>query len=368
MKLWKKALAIGLTLALATGVVACGGEKAPEASSDAQPSAAATEEAGDAEKSEEPAAEEAQSEDKPAESAADAGSDQVFQIGIIQIVDHPALNAANQGFQDRLAELGIQCEFDNKNAQGDKANLKTISDGFVSGGKDLILAVSTDAAVSIASSTDEIPILGTAITDYMSANLVASNEAPGGNISGTSDMNPVKDQMDLLQQLVPDAKTVGFIFSSAEPNSRVQVDAAEAELDARGLKYEEVTVASVNDIQQAAQSLVGKVDVIYTPTDNTLASAIPSLVSVTEPAGLVVIGPEPGMVSNGCTATIGISYYKLGQQTADMAKRILIDGEKPAEMPIEFATSFDFYYNEESVEALGLTLPEDLLARAAVEE
>lgn len=342
MKFWKQGLALALSMTMALGLMAgCGGgsQSTDQASSASPEQAAGANEATDA-------------------------NGESFDIGIMQIVDHQALNAARDGFKDRMAELGLNVTYDEKNAQNDKSNLQTIAQSFVSGQMDLILAIATDSAVSAANVTADIPIVGTAITDYEKAKLVDSNQAPGANLTGTSDLNPIKDQMDLLQRLVPHAQTVGFVYSSSEPNSAVQIELAKQELDSRGLKYEEMTIASVNDIQQAAQSLVGKVDVFYVPTDNTIASAIPNMISVTESAGLVMIGAEPGMVLEGCTATIGISYYKLGQQAADMAKRILVDGEDPATMPIEFANNFDFYYNEENVAALGLEIPEDLLAQA----
>lgn len=365
MKFWKKGLALATSLLMLASVAACGGGSDTQSSASSETSAASSEVASEVATSE--AATEAASE-APAESAeANAASDQTYSIGIVQIIDHPALNAARDGFKERLTELGVNCDFDEKNAQGDKSNLQTITQGFVSGKSDLILAIATDAAISAASETSEIPILGTAITDYPAANLVESNEVPGGNVSGTSDMNPVKEQLDLLQEMLPDAKTVGFIYSSAEANSVVQIDAAKAECDARGLKYDEMTIASVNDIQQAATALVGKVDAIYVPTDNLIASAMPNLASVCEPAKLPIICAEPGMVESGGTATVGISYNSLGRQTADMAKRILVDGEDISTMPIEFQKEYEFVFNQESLDAMGLTLTPELLAKAATE-
>ena len=217
----------------------------------------------------------------------------MYKIGIVQLVEHNALDAANKGFVDGLKKRGYEegknIEIDRQNAQADQSNLANISQRFISNKANLICAIATPAAQTVANATKDIPIVGTAITDYESAKLVKSNAKPGGNVTGTSDMNPIKEQVDLLKKLVPDAKTVGVIYCSSEINSEVQVKAMKAYAETKGLKVETATISTVNDIQQAAQSLVSKVDAFYAPTDNVLASAMPTLLSVTDPAKKPVI-------------------------------------------------------------------------------
>ncbi|MBR5909932.1 MAG: ABC transporter substrate-binding protein, partial [Schwartzia sp.] len=261
----------------------------------------------------------------------------MYKIGIVQLVEHNALDAANKGFVDGLKKRGYEegknIEIDRQNAQADQSNLANISQRFISNKANLICAIATPAAQTVANATKDIPIVGTAITDYESAKLVKSNAKPGGNVTGTSDMNPIKEQVDLLKKLVPEAKTVGVIYCSSEVNSEVQVKAMKAYAETKGLKVETATISTVNDIQQAAQSLVSKVDAFYAPTDNVLASAMPTLLSVTDPAKKPVICGEENMVKAGGLATYGIDYYKLGLQTGDMGADILDGKKKPADLP-----------------------------------
>lgn len=285
-------------------------------------------------------------------------------IGIIQYVDHIALDSAREGFIAALDENGYKdgetITIDYQNAQGDSSNMSTIGERFVSNKVDLILAIATPAAQSIAGKTTEIPILGTAITDYEVARLVDSNEAPGGNVSGTTDMNPVKEQIDLLVKLVPDAKTVGVLYTSSEDNSILQAKLAKEAIEGLGLNYVEVTVSNSNEVQQATQSIVGQCDAIYIPTDNIFASAIPVVHGVTSESKTPVICGESGMVKGGGLATLGINYYDLGYQTGLMAVRILKGEAEPASMPIESATGFDFAINGAVAEEIGLEIPADL--------
>ncbi|MBQ3864088.1 MAG: ABC transporter substrate-binding protein, partial [Schwartzia sp.] len=194
------------------------------------------------------------------------------KIGIVQLVEHNALDAANKGFVDGLKKRGFEegknITIDRQNAQADQSNLQNIGQRFVNNKVDLICAIATPAAQTVANMTKDIPIVGTAITDYVGAKLAASNEAPKGNVTGTSDMNPIKEQVDLLMKIYPNAKTVGVVYCSSEVNSEVQVKAMKEYAESKGLKVETATISTVNDIQQAAQSLVGKVDVFYEPTDN----------------------------------------------------------------------------------------------------
>ena len=303
---------------------------------------------------------------------AGSSSGKTYKIGVVQLVEHNALDAANKGFVDGLKERGYEqgknVEFDQQNAQADQSNLQNIAQRFVSGKMDLICAIATPAAQTVANATKDIPIVGTAITDYVGAKLAASNEKPGGNITGTSDMNPIKKQIDLLLKIKPEAKTIGTIYCSSEVNSEVQIKAMQEYAESKGLTVKVATISTVNDLQQAAQSLVGSVDAFYEPTDNIVASAMPTLVAITDPAKIPVICAEPNMVKAGGLATYGIDYYKLGVQTGHMAADILEGKSKPADMSIEMAKDLKVTVNKADAARLGLTLPEDVLKDADIVE
>ena len=303
---------------------------------------------------------------------AGSSSGKTYKIGVVQLVEHNALDAANKGFVDGLKERGYEqgknVEFDQQNAQADQSNLQNIAQRFVSGKMDLICAIATPAAQTVANATKDIPIVGTAITDYVGAKLAASNEKPGGNITGTSDMNPIKEQIDLLLKIKPEAKTIGTIYCSSEVNSEVQIKAMQEYAESKGLTVKVATSSTVNDLQQAAQSLVGSVDAFYEPTDNIVASAMPTLVAITDPAKIPVICAEPNMVKAGGLATYGIDYYKLGVQTGHMAADILEGKSKPADMSIEMAKDLKVTVNKADAARLGLTLPEDVLKDADIVE
>ena len=292
-----------------------------------------------------------------------------YNIGIVQLVEHNALDAASRGFvdgmKDRGYEEGKNVTYDRQNAQADQSNLQNIATRFVNNNNDLILAIATPSAQSVANATKEIPIVGTAITDYVGAKLVESNEKPGGNVTGTSDMNPIPQQIDLL---VPNAKTIGVIYTSSEVNSEVQVKAMTEYAESKGLTVKVATISTVNDIQQAAQSLVGDVDVFYEPTDNVIASAMPTLAAVTDAAKKPIICGEENMVRAGGLATYGIDYYKLGVQTGEMGADILDGKSKPADMAIQTAKELKLTINKTNADALGITIPEDLMKNAEVVE
>ena len=294
----------------------------------------------------------------------------MYKVGIVQLVEHNALDAANKGFVDGLKKRGYEegknIEIDRQNAQADQSNLANISQRFISNKANLICAIATPAAQTVANATKDIPIVGTAITDYVSAKLVKSNEKPGGNVTGTSDMNPIKEQVDLLMKFCPNAKTVGVIYCSSEVNSEVQVKAMKEYAESKGLTVKVATISTVNDIQQAAQSLVSKVDAFYAPTDNVLASAMPTLLSVTDPAKKPVICGEENMVKAGGLATYGIDYYKLGLQTGDMGADILDGKKKPADMPIQTAKDLKASVNKKSADALGVKIPDDVMKSAEI--
>lgn len=298
------------------------------------------------------------------EKADSQSGEKVLNVGIVQYMDHVALDAARQGFVDALSDNGYvdgdNITIDLQNSQGDQSNLSTISDRFVSNNMDLVLAIATPATQAVAGKTTEIPILGTAVTDYVSARLVDSNDAPGGNVTGTTDMNPIKEQIDLLVKLVPGVKTVGVLYTSSEDNSILQAAMAKEAIEKLGLKYVEATVTNSNDVQQATQSIVSQCDAIYIPTDNVFASAMPVVHGVTSVSKTPVICGESGMVNNGGLATLGINYYDLGYQTGLMGVKILKGEAEPATMPIESAAKFDFAINGTVAEEIGLTIPADL--------
>ena len=285
-------------------------------------------------------------------------------VGIIQFAEHDALDASREGFIQALADGGYvdgdNIEIDLQNAQADQSNLKTISQRFVNNKCDLILAIATPAAQAIASETSDIPILGTAITDYVSASLVDSNEAPGGNISGTTDMNPIEDQINLMLDLVPDVQTVGILYTSSEDNSILQAEIVKETCEGLGLAVKEATVTNGNDVQQVTQSLVGGVDAIYIPTDNVFATAMPIVAEIATAEKIPTICGESNMVINGGLATLGINYYNLGYQTGEMAVKILEGEAEPATMPIESQTQYDFTINGDVAEAIGIQIPADL--------
>lgn len=287
-----------------------------------------------------------------------------IKIGVIQLVEHEALDASYKGFVDGLAEAGYKdgenITIDYQNAQGEQANCQTIAQKLVNDRDDLILAIATPAAQAVANLTSSIPILVTAVTDPKTAKLVKSNELPGTNVSGTSDLTPVAAQMNLLKKIVPDVQTVGFLYCSSEQNSVFQIELAKKACDELGIKYIEGSVSASNEIQQVAQSLVGKVQAFYCPTDNMIAAGIATVAIVANPAKIPVICGEEGMVKAGGFATFGINYYELGKQTAKQAVSILKDGKKPAEMPIEYLEKCNLTVNQETAKILGISIPSDL--------
>lgn len=290
-----------------------------------------------------------------------------LKLGIIQIVEHAALDASRQGFLDVLTENGYNegenLTVDYQNAQGDQSNLKTIATKFVTDQVDMVLAIATPSAITMASETTDIPILITAVTDPVAAKLVESNEKPGGNVTGTTDMTPIKEQFDLLKKIVPEAIKVGVIYNSSEVNSQVQVEMAKGVAQELGLEIVEATVTGSAEVMQIAQSLVGKVDAIYVPGDNVVASSIASVVSIAEKNHLPLIVSERGMVEGGALGTIGIDYYKLGRQTGEMALRVL-NGDNTAEMPIESLKDIDIVINQGAADRMGVTIPQEILDQA----
>lgn len=289
---------------------------------------------------------------------------EVFRIGVVQPMEHPALDDVYRGFIAELADQGYvegeNLEIDFQNAQGDTATLSTIADRFVSQDKDLVLSIGTGPTQTMAARTADIPILGAAITSFTAADLVDSNDMPGGNITGTSDMAPVYKQADLLMELIPDARTVGFIYNSSEANSVEQVGLIKEELQIRGLETREVVVTNTNEVQQAMSSLVRDSDVIYTPTDNTIASAMAMVGEISRESGVPVIPGAAPMVNEGGLATAGVDYYELGRITALMAIDLL-HGADPATMPVRVMTDEStIVINGEVADALGIEIPDSM--------
>lgn len=291
-------------------------------------------------------------------------TDQKFTVGICQLVQHNALDAATQGFEDALKEkYGDNVTIDYQNAQGDSTTCATIVTGFVNNNYDLILANATPALQAAVSATTDIPILGTSITDYGAAlNLSDFSGTTGMNVSGTSDLAPLDQQEKMILELVPDVKKVSILYCSAEANSKFQANEIEKYLDEDGIAYEEFTFADSNDLQSVVSSAVSDCDAVYIPTDNTAASNMTIVSNVTEPAGIPVICGEENMCKSGGLATLSISYYDLGYTTGQQAIRILSEGEDVSTMPIENAAATTKEYNASYAEAIGMTMPEDYTA------
>ncbi len=292
----------------------------------------------------------------------------IMNIGIVQLVEHDALDAANRGIIDGMAKRGfkdgVNVKFDKQNAQADQSNLHNIATRFVSNKDKLIFAIATPAAQSVASVTKEIPIVATAVTNFEVARLVKSNKAPGGNVTGVSDINPVADQLALLLKLTPGAKAVGTIYNSSEINSAYQIELLREAAKAHKVDVVEATVSNVNDIQQAIASIKDKVQALYIPTDNVMASAIPALLKVTNPAKLPVVAGESGMVRAGALASIGVDYYTLGVMTGNMGADILEGKAQPATMPIQIQQATKVLINMKAAKEIGLDVPAELLKDA----
>ncbi len=295
-----------------------------------------------------------------------ASGGDIFRIGVNQLVEHAALDASYQGFVDALAEAGYvdgeKITIDHQNAQGDQVNAIAIAKKLVNDNDDLILAIATPASQAVANATKDIPILVTAVTDPAGAGLVTSNDAPGGNVSGTSNLTPVKGQIDLLKKLIPDAKKIAILYCSSEVNSKIQADMAIEAATALGIDTEEATVSGTNEIQQVVESLIGKVDAIYAPTDNVIAMAMPAVAQVANDNNLPVICGEEGMVDAGGLATYEIDYYELGKLTGKQAVKIIEGTATTAEMPIEYLSVDEckLYINKDVAAQLGIEIPADL--------
>lgn len=302
------------------------------------------------------------------EEAAQQGGKTLIPIGIVQLVEHEALDAANRGIVDALAERGykegVNVTIDRQNAQADQSNLQNIAARFVSNDSKILFAIATPAAQTLAAATKTIPIVATAVTNFEVAKLVASNEKPGGNVTGVSDINPVAEQFALLMKFAPDAKAIGTIYNSSEINSTYQIELLKRAASAAGVEVVEASVSSVNDIQQAVASLKGKVGGLYLPTDNIIASAVPVLMKSVFEAGIPTVAGEGGMVRAGILASIAVDYYTLGKMTGAMGADILDGKKKPADMPIQSQKAEKVLVNLKTAETMGIQIPEDILKTA----
>ena len=291
--------------------------------------------------------------------------DGVYSVGIVQLMQHVALDQATQGFQDALKEkLGDKVTFDVQLASGETTNCTTIVTKFINDGVDLIMGNATPAVIAAKEATSTIPIIGTSVTDYVAAEaaIVESNEAPGANVTGYSDMSDIAAHVELTQKLCPDAKTVAIIYCSAEPNSVIQGDQAKELYEAAGFTTVTLTASDITTISTVVTSACDQADVIYIPTDNLFAENMESVKNIAEPAKIPVICGEGGMVQSGGTASVAIDYYTLGYRAGEMAYEIMVNGADPATTPIGFmsAEDMELVINEENVAAIGLTIPEDL--------
>ena len=331
----KKIVSVAMAAAMAAALAGCGGA----ASSSAPASSAAA-------------------------SAADSTAAKTYTVGICQLVQHEALDAATQGFKDALtAKLGDAVKFDEQNASGDSANCATIVNGFVSNNVDLILANATAPLQAAAQATATIPVLGTSVTDYATALDISDwTGTVGNNISGTSDLAPLDQQAAMVQELFPDAKNVGLLYCSAEPNSVYQCDVMEGCLTDMGFTVSRYAFTDTNDVTSVAQTAADASDVIYIPTDNTAASNTEAIANVLLPAKVPAVTGEEGICSGCGVATLSISYYDLCYATGEMAAKILTEGADVSAMPVQYAPNVTKKYNAANCEALGLTIPDDYTA------
>ena len=291
------------------------------------------------------------------ESTESTGDGTTYKIGVLQFTQHAALDKTNEGFIAALDDAGINYEIDQQNASNDQSTCQTIAEKLVNDGNDLIYAIATPAAQAVAGLTKDIPVVISAVTDPAESGLVADNNAPGGNVTGVSDLTPIKEQIDLLKQLIPDAQTIGVLYCSAESNSAIQAEMTREACEALGMEAVDYTVSNTNEIQTVVESMVGKVDAIYAPTDNTIANGMATVGMIASDNGLPVFAGDSGMVEAGGIATYAVDYYQLGYMAGEMAVDILVNGTDPAEMPIGYLPT----------EKYELTINEDMAAKVGVD-
>ena len=299
-----------------------------------------------------------------AQQSQSGGEKDSYVVGIVQLAPHPALDEATQGFQDAVKEaLGDKVTFDFKNAANDPATCATIANGFVSAEVDLIMANATTAVQAAAAATGDIPVLGTSVTEYgVAFGIDNFSGTVGGNVSGTSDLAPLDQQAAMIQTWCPDAKTVGLLYCSGEPNSQYQVDTVQGYLEEMGYTCTQYPFSDSNDIAAVTTTAAANSDVIYVPTDNTVATNASIVDNICRPAKIPVFAGEQGICAGCGVATLSISYYDLGVTTGEMAVKILTGQADISQMPIEYAPQFTPMYNAEICKDLGLTPPEGYTA------
>ncbi|MBT2685915.1 ABC transporter substrate-binding protein [Bacillus sp. ISL-37] len=297
--------------------------------------------------------------------------EKMVKIGITQIVEHPSLDATREGFIAALKDAGYEegknLKLDYQNAQGDMNNNASIAQKLVSDKNDLILAIATPSAQAVVQATKDIPILFSAITDPVSAELVQSLEKPGGNATGTSDTHPnaIKNTIAAIKKFVPDAKKVGIIYNNGEPNSVINVKNAREAIKEAGLEAVETTISTSSEVKQAAESMVGRVDVLYIPKDNTVVAALESVIAVANDKDIPTFSGDGDSVKRGTFASYGFDYHDLGYTTGKMAVEIL-KGKKPSEVPVGFPENLELIVNKKAGEEEGITLTEDMLKDAKI--
>ena len=299
--------------------------------------------------------------------AATTQTEKKVKLGVLQLLSHPALDAIYQGLQDELKkegyEVGKNLEIDFQNAQGDQSNLASMSEKLVSGGNDILVGITTPATLALANNTKETPIIMGGITYPVEAGLIASESKPGNNITGVSDRTPIKQQLEIMKQVLPNMKKVGILYTSSEDNAVKQAEEAEKAAKELGLEVKVSTIANTNDIQQVTESLASQVDAIFVPIDNTIASAMATVVQVTDAAKIPVFPSADTMVADGGVLGVGVDQYQIGVETAKMVVKVL-KGAKPADTPITLANKGVVYVNEEKAKKLGITIPESILKDA----
>lgn len=288
-------------------------------------------------------------------------------VAITQIVEHPALDAAHEGIKDELAERGYRVgenlRLMHESAQGNSAIASQIARKFVGESPDVIVAIATPSAQTVAAAARNIPVVFSAVTDPVAAKLVKSWEAPGANITGVSDMLPIEQHLDMLQRIMPDAKRIGTVYNPGEANAAALIDLLEERLAARDMQLVKGAATKTSEVLGAARSLVGKVDAIYLTTDNTVISAAEAVISVGERSKIPVFAADTATVERGAVAALGFNYYNHGRQTGAMVVRIL-EGAGTADMPVETMEELDLYVNPAAGERMGITLSEDLIQDA----
>lgn len=288
-------------------------------------------------------------------------------VAVTAIVEHPALDAARDGIKEALAEAGYKdgenLKFVYESAQGNPGTAAQIARQFVGDAPSVIVPISTPSAQAVVSATRDIPVVFTAVSDPLGAELVKDMEKPGGNVTGLSDMSPVADHIALIKEITPNAKSIGFIYNTAEANSVSTLAALKAEAEKAGLTIVESVATKSAEVQGAARALVGRADVIYVPTDNTIVSAFEAAVGVAEEAKIPLYAGDTDSVNRGALAALGFNYFDVGKQTGEVVVRVL-KGEKPGDIPVRVAAGTDLVINKKAAAKMGVTFPESITKRA----